>query len=85
MSERNPSPPSFWEPFSENRQQQHNIYPIQVQFSSCRFHGGNQQSIPFHDTADQGMRTLVNIFLQKSPHCYYIHVIVLQLLLCIFY
>lgn len=84
MNERNPSPPAFWEPFPENRQQQHNVYPIQVQVSSCRFHGLNQQSIPFHEAADQGIRTLVNIFLQKSSHSYNIHVIVLDLLLCTF-
>ncbi len=84
MSERNPSPPAFWDPYPENRQQQHNVYPIQVQFSSCRFHGGNQQSIPFHDTPEQGIRTLVNIFLQKSPLCFYANVIASYSLLCAF-
>ncbi|XP_054719013.1 E3 ubiquitin-protein ligase arkadia-C-like [Uloborus diversus] len=55
LNERNPSPPFFWDPYPENRQP---AYPIQVQFSSCRFHGANQQTVPFHEPADSGTRSI---------------------------
>ncbi|KAF8778799.1 E3 ubiquitin-protein ligase RNF165 like protein [Argiope bruennichi] len=55
VSERNPSPPSYWDTFPDNRHPP--VYPV-VQFSSCRYHSTNQPSIPFHETPDTGLRTL---------------------------
>ncbi|GFT70083.1 e3 ubiquitin-protein ligase Arkadia [Nephila pilipes] len=57
MTERNPSPPSYWDTYQASERHPTQIYPV-LQFSSCRYHSANQPSIPFHETPDAGLRTL---------------------------